>query len=228
MTRFALHRLIPFLALWLLPTTLLAEDDRLIEAVQGFLYAEAQALGDEIMVEVHPPSARLPACEAPEPFLPRSGETVMGRVSVGVRCGEDGRQVRYLQAEVGVIGAYPVLATDIDAGTTLRAEHLETRNGNLAELPQRAILEADALVGKLATRPLRAGEALQEHQVRERPLVERNQRVTVEARGNAFRVSREGRALESGTMGEEVRVRFGSRETLSAVVSGEATLSVDF
>ncbi|WP_245682184.1 flagellar basal body P-ring formation chaperone FlgA [Billgrantia gudaonensis] len=212
-----------------MPTPLLASaDGRLIEAVQGFLYDEAKTLGDEIVVEVYPPSARLPACEAPEPFLPRSGEKMMGRVSVGVRCGEDGRQVRYLQAEIGVIGSYPVLASDIDVGTTLATEHLEARRGNLAELPRRTILDSEELVGKMTTRPLRAGEALQEHQVRERPLVERNQRVTVVARGNAFRVSREGRALEPGAMGDEVRVRFGSRETLTAVVSGEATLSVDF
>ncbi|WP_240454179.1 flagellar basal body P-ring formation chaperone FlgA [Halomonas sp. NO4] len=200
----------------------------MVAAVQAFLYDRAQTLGDEIVVEVYPPSARLPACEVPQPFLPRSGEPAMGRVSVGVRCGESGRQVRYLQAEVGVIGSYPVLATDLDAGTTLRAEHLDTRRGNLAELPRRTLLEAERLVGQLTTRPLRAGEALQEHQVRERPLVERNQRVTVEARGQAFRVSREGQALEPGVLGDEVRVRFGSREIITARVSGEATLSVDF
>lgn len=224
------HPILSLLAgcLWLLSPAVMAEDTAMIDAVHGFLYEQARSLGDEVIVEVRPPSARLPACEAPEPFLPRAGDLAMGRLSVGVRCGADGRQVRYLQAEVGVIGSYPVLAGDVEPGTTLRAEHLEERQGNLAELPRRTVLDVDALIGQMTTRPLRAGEALQEHQVRARPLVERNQRVTVEARGTAFRVSREGRALEPGAVGDEVRVRFASRDVITARVSGEATLAVDF
>ncbi|TFH85403.1 flagellar basal body P-ring formation protein FlgA [Billgrantia azerbaijanica] len=214
--------------LWLLAPAATADDSELLDAVHGFLYEQARSLGDEVIVEVRPPSARLPACEAPEPFLPRRGEPVMGRMSVGVRCGLDGRQVRYLQAEVGVIGSYPVLAADVEAGTTLRADHLATRQGNLAELPRRTLLDAEALIGQMTTRPLRAGEALQEYQVQERPLVERNQQVTVEARGTGFRVSREGQALEPGALGDEVRVRFTSREVITARVSGNATLTVDF
>ncbi|RUA22010.1 hypothetical protein DSL92_08435 [Billgrantia gudaonensis] len=86
------------------------------------------------------------------------------------------------------------MACDIEAGTTLRAEHLATRNGNLAELPQRVILEADALVGKLATRPLRAPRKPCKNTRCANAHWSNATSVTVEARG-AFRVSRKGRAL---------------------------------
>ncbi|PMR77035.1 flagellar basal body P-ring formation chaperone FlgA [Billgrantia endophytica] len=211
-----------------LPGAAQADDAPLLEAVHAFLHGEARSMGDEIIIELRPPSARMPACESPQPFLARDGELPLGRVSIGVRCGSDGRQVRYLQAEIGVIGTYPVLATSLNAGETVRAEHLEQRQGNLGELPNRALLESDRIIGQVATRSLSPGQPLQEHMFRSLPLVERNQRVTVEARGPGFRLGREGQALEAGGMGDRVRVRFDSRDIITAEVIGEATLIVDF
>lgn len=205
-----------------------ADDGELLQAVHGFLHEQASALGDELIIELRPPSARLPTCESPAPFLTRPGEVPLGRISVGVRCGDDGRQVRYLQAEVGVIGEYPVLDTPLSAGETVRHEHLVMQSGNLAELPNRALLEVDRIVGQVATRALSPGQPLLEHQFRNLPLVERNQRVVVEARGRGFRIAREGQALEPGALGDRIRVRFDNREVMTAEVVGEGTLVVDF
>ncbi|MCE8034554.1 flagellar basal body P-ring formation chaperone FlgA [Halomonas sp. MCCC 1A11057] len=227
LTRFA-PLLSFFLAGWLAIPAASAEDAELLQVVHGFLHEEARTLGDELIIELRPPSARLPACESPEPFLTRPGEVPLGRVSVGVRCGSDGRQVRYLQAEVGVMGDYPVLAAPLAAGETVRRDHLASRSGNLAELPNRTLLDPDEIVGQVATRALPPGQPLQAHQFRSLPLVERNQRVVVEARGAAFRISREGQALEPGGLGDRVRVRFDNREVVTAEVVGEGVLVVDF
>lgn len=205
-----------------------AADDALMSEVHAFLYEQASGLGDEVVIEVRPPSARLPDCESPEPFLPRAGQPLAGRVSVGVRCGAEGRQVRYLQAEIGIIGDYPVAARDIAPGSVIDAGMLETRQGDLARLPRQTVLEASRIIGQVAQRPLAAGSPLQEHQLAARALVERGQTVTVEARGSSFQVTREGEALEPGGQGERVRVRFGSRELITATVIGEARLAVDF
>ncbi|MGR4067890.1 flagellar basal body P-ring formation chaperone FlgA [Billgrantia sp. C5P2] len=227
LTRFALQLSLSMLGFMTIATAS-ADDTELLQTVHGFLHEEARALGDELVIELHPPSARLPACEFPEPFLTRPGEVPLGRVSVGVRCGTDGRQVRYLQAEVGVVGEYPVLATPLSTGEAVRRDHLEMRSGNLADLPNRTLLDIDEIVGQVATRPLAPGQPLQAHQFRSLPLVERNQRVVVEARGSSFRVSREGQALEPGALGDRIRVRFDSREVVTAEVVGEGTLAVDF
>ena len=149
------------------------------------------------------------------------------RVSVRL-VAEGGRQVRYLQAEVGVIGEYPVLAEGLPAGATVMPEHLTLQSGNLAELPNRTLLDINTIVGQATVRALNPGQPLQEYQLRSVPLVERNQRVTVEARGVAFRISREGQALEPGGLGERIRVRFDNREVITAEVAGEGLLVVDF
>ncbi|MGR2737503.1 flagellar basal body P-ring formation chaperone FlgA [Billgrantia sp. Q4P2] len=227
LTRLALLPLLSLAGLLAIPAAS-ADDTELLQVVHGFLHEEASALGDELVIELHPPSARLPACESPQPFLTRPGEAPLGRVSVGVRCGSDGRQVRYLQAEVGVMGEYPVLGAPLSPGETVRRDQLIMHSGNLAELPNRTLLDVDEIVGQMATRALAPGQPLQAHQFRSLPLVERNQRVVVEARGTAFRVLREGQALEPGGLGDRIRVRFDSREVVTAEVAGEGVLVVDF
>lgn len=197
----------------------------LIQRVQGFLYEQADA--EEVVIEVHPPSARLSRCESPQPFLARPEAPVSGRVSVGVRCGENGQQVRYLQAEVGIMSEYPVLATDLAPGTPLTEAHLELRRGNLAELPRQAVRDATPLLGQQSRRALRAGSTLQTQLFQAPQLVERGQRVVVHAGGTGFRVTREGEALERGAMGDTIRVRFGQRELITARVTGDGVLAVE-
>ncbi|WP_346797039.1 flagellar basal body P-ring formation chaperone FlgA [Halomonas sp. Bachu 37] len=216
--------------LLLAPSVALASSDNeeLMQQVHAFLYEQASPLGEEILIEVQPPSPHLPPCVAPEPFLTNTSQSPLGRVSVGVRCGDTGRQVRYLQAEVGVIGNFVKAASAIERGTLVTADMLEEHAGNLNELPSQALLEAADIVGQVARRPIRAGSVFQSHYLQAPTVIERGQRVVVEARGSAFRVSREGEALESGGVGDRVRVRFGAREVLTARVAEEGTLIIDF
>ena len=204
-------------------------EEAMVQAVQAFLHAQASEQGDEeLMIEVTPPSAQLPPCRSPEPFLPGRTRTLEGRLSVGVRCGEQRRQVRYLQAEISRYGGYPVLTQDLEAGTLVTAEMLAERQGNLSELPRDSVLEAAAIIGQIARQPLKAGVPLQARQFESERLVERGQQVVVEARGAHFRVTREGEALEPGGLGDRIRVRFGRRELIHATVIGKARLAIDF
>ena len=205
-----------------------ADDDNLLQTVHQFLYEETQALGEEVVIDLRPPSPHLPECVQPEPFLPNANQAPLGRVSVGVRCGENSRQVRYLQAQIDVIGNYVVAARDIERGTLITSSMLRERGGNLGDLSAQTLTAEEDIVGKIALRPIRSGSAFLAHYLQAPYLIERGQRVTVIAQGSAFRVSREGEALENGALGERVRVRFGSREIMTARVTGQGILVVDF
>ncbi len=209
-------------------TKVQADDDSLLQQVHQFLYQETQALGEEVVIDLRPPSPHLPECIQPEPFLPNANQAPLGRVSVGVRCGENGRQVRYLQAQIDVIGSYVVAARDIERGTLITSNMLSERGGNLGDLSAQALTAEEDIVGKITQRPIRTGSAFLAHYLQAPDLVERGQRVTVVAQGSAFRVSREGEALENGALGEQVRVRFGSREIMTARVTDRGVLVVDF
>lgn len=203
-----------------------ADAEALLETVRDFLHERAARPGDDVAIVVHPPRARLPVCAAPDLFLPRAGDRPVGRVSVEVRCG-DGR-ARYLQAEVQVTGRYLALARDVRAGETLRPGDLTEVTGRLDRLPRQAVLDPDQGIGQQATRTLAAGQTLQRHHLRPRPLVRRGEQVVIEARGAGFRVTRSGEALAAGGKGERLRVRLAGREILEARVIGEGRLVVDF
>ncbi|MCF7976969.1 MAG: flagellar basal body P-ring formation protein FlgA [Chromatiaceae bacterium] len=202
-------------------------EETLIDVVQDFLHQQF-ADDDQVVIEVHLPAAKMPPCSAPQPFLPNRSRQAEGRVSVGVRCGEQGQQVRYLQAEINRYGQYPVLTREIAPGTQVTAAMLTQREGNLSELPREAVLEPASIIGQVARRALAAGIPLQQRQFEAKPLVRRGQQVSVEARGANFRVSREGKALDTGALGDSVRVQFGHRDLINARVVGEAKLVVDF
>ncbi|QJQ94420.1 MULTISPECIES: flagellar basal body P-ring formation chaperone FlgA [Halomonadaceae] len=198
----------------------------LTDRVNAFLYEQSQSLGSEVHIEVHPPSAHLPACIDPQPFLPHANATLNGRVSVGVRCGDQGGQVRYMQATVTVIGEYVTVRRDLAPGTILDAGMLELREASMGRMPRDVITDMSQAVGQQAARPLREGMPLTSQLLREIYLVERGARVRIEASGSGFSISREGEALDSGAMGSEVRVRLDNRDMLRARVSGHNRLEV--
>ncbi|WP_249979041.1 flagellar basal body P-ring formation chaperone FlgA [Vreelandella olivaria] len=205
-----------------------ANDQALVEAVHQFLYQESQAVGQEVLIDISPPSPHLPTCIEPEPFFPNANQSPIGRVSVGVRCGENRRQVRYIQAQIDIIGSYMVASRDINRGTVITSDMLSQREGNLGDLAAQALTSQEEIIGMVAQRPIRSGSTFQAHFLQAPHLVERGQRVTVIAEGAGFRVSREGEALENGAQGERIRVRFDTREIVSARVTGQGTLMVDF
>lgn len=229
LTRGARRRLaLALMALSILATVgQVRADETLIDVVQDFLHQQF-ADDDQVVIEVHLPAAQMPPCTAPQPFLPNRSRLAQGRISVGLRCGEQGQQLRYLQASLSRYGEYPVLKQEVTAGTVITAALLEQREGNLSELPREAVLEPESIIGQVARRALAAGVPLQQRQFESKPLVRRGQQVSVEARGANFRVSREGKALDTGGLGDSVRVQFGNRDLINARVVGEAKLVVDF
>jgi flagellar basal body P-ring formation protein FlgA len=222
-----LSRLAALLWLLTLGSPAQANPSGLMETVHAFLYQQSQELGDEINIEVFPPSARLPECPYPQPFLPGNGQQQWGRISVGVRCGDRGEQVRYMQAEIRVIGHYLVAAQSVTAGTLVDSNMLEFRQGDLSRLPRQAIFDPDEVIGQQTRRPLAAGTIIQHHQLRSVPLVERGQQVILEAGGAGYLITREGKALDPGGLGEQVRVRVSRSTTLSGVVVGQARVAVN-
>ncbi|GEK74395.1 MULTISPECIES: flagellar basal body P-ring formation chaperone FlgA [Halomonas] len=225
MSRLIRRCLLPLLLLAALPAS--AEDTAMLDAVRAFLTAEAAPLGDEVSVTLYPPAAHFPTCHQPTPFLRDTSRAPLGRLSVGVRCSGEDRRTRYLQAEVSVIGRYPVTAHAIEAGTRLTRDDLEERRGELDRLPRRALRSVEAIVGQEARRSLAAGRAIQSHQVRAPRLVERGASVILEAGGQGFRVTRQAEALGAGGRGERIRVRLDDRRILEGRIIGRNRLAVE-
>jgi len=196
------------------------------DAAQVFLQDAARHLGNDVTVTVLAPEVALPPCTDPQPFLPGHDQRLLGRVTVGVRCGDG--QTRYLQARVTAIGQYWVAAQDIPVGTLVTESMLEARSGDLTTLPRQAVLDENAAVGRVTTRTLARGSVIQGSQLQAPALIQRNRTVSVEAIGQGFRVVRQGEALQDGALGDTVRVRMSNRSILTGVVAGDGVVKVSF
>lgn len=204
-----------------------AGDSALVERVQAFLYERASTQGDEVVIDVRAPSARLPACINPEPFLTNPDTSLRNRVSVGVRCGDDGRQVRYMQASVDIAGTYLTLANPVDRGETITRDDLVETHGSLGKLPRGAILDAEDAIGQAAARRLSEGRPLLEHYIHAPRVVLRGEPVVVEVVASGFRVEREAEAIDEGGLGDAVRVRLPDRQTLKGRVIAPGRVAME-
>lgn len=204
-----------------------ADDNRaLVQAVHQFLFTETQDLADEVVIDVIQPNAQFGHCVQPQPFFPNPAQRTSGRVSVGVRCGDQGQQVRYMQAQITLMGHYVVAAQNILPGTVLTFDMLAMDYGELPRNGGDAILEKEQLLGKLVRRSLRQGQVFQSHMVQSAPVIRRGDRVSVTVRGSGFEISREGEAIDEGGVGDTIRVRLSQREIVSGQVKGEAQVVI--
>ncbi|WP_461481173.1 hypothetical protein, partial [Porticoccus sp.] len=87
-----------------------AAPDQATATAQAFLEQQAAPLGDKVTVTITPSSAQLPACENPQAFLPFDRPVTAGNLTVGINCGADNRQVRYLGAHISAMGHYLIAA----------------------------------------------------------------------------------------------------------------------
>lgn len=222
---------ISLLASFLGGTASADDNDPNVARVEQFLFEQLRDSGvapEDIEIDVFPPAAALDTCQHSEPFLARNDTRLMGRVSVGLRCGTEGNRVRYMQAELHVYGERVVAARDINPGEMIRSDMLTTERVDLGRLPAQSITDLNAAIGQQARRPLRQGQGLSAYALSAPQLVERGQRVSIEANGRGFRIRRQGEALDNGAQGDIVRIRMANREIVEAQVDGPGTLTVAF
>lgn len=205
-----------------------ASGDPLEASVERFLMEQTTSLGDQVSVEVRESPANLGPCASPQPFLPRPG-VPQGRVTVGVRCDDDGTsRTRYVQATVSATVRHLVARETIEPGERIDAAALGWQESDITRL-RRGYLDAlPQAAGMVATRRIPSGATLTENMVRQPWLVKRGDTVVLTAAGQGFRISRSVEALENGGLGSTIRLKTESNQVLQGKVTGPDQLSVDF
>lgn len=110
----------------------------------------------------------------------------------------------------------PVLvATEVtDRGTPLQPQRFELQPQDLSRLPRGFYQDADEISGQVAKRRIRSGQVLTPTLVAPALLVKRGQTVSMIARRGDIVASTTGTALEDGQMGQLIRVRNITSDTV--------------
>lgn len=201
--------------------------------------ARIQALGEQagqglapgsMRVEIEPgrldPRLRLAPCQRIEPYLP-TGARPWGRSRVGLRCVEGPTAWNvYLPVTVKVFAPAWVMGQAMPAGAVLQAAHLQQEEVDWAASASPPLADVSRLVGRQLSRPLAAGAAVRQIDLKQRQWFNAGDTVQLVATGRGFSVSGEGQALNSGLEGQTVRVRTEGGRVLSGLPVGRNRVEV--
>lgn len=170
---------------------------------------------------------RLSPCARIEPYLP-AGARLWGRTRLGLRCLEGTtRWSVFLPVTVKAFGPAWVLTGDVKSGAVLsEADATEMEVDWAAETA--AIVADPALwVGQVASRPLKAGQALRQPMLRAPQVFQAGAQVRVSAQGNGYAISAAGQAMAAGSVGQTIRIKMSNGKILSGIVLDDGTISVN-
>ena len=213
-------------------STVWAEDlaDISNQWLQGAL-AQTQAqqsmpLRMEVQVGKLDPRLNLAPCLRVEPYLP-SGSKLWGRTRIGMRCVEGAKPWNvFMPVTIRAFGPAWVLVNNVSMGEVLTHEHAMQSEVDWAESPHSIIALPDDWVGQTAARNLTAGMALRQTMVKAPEIFKPGAGVKVVVQGSGFAVTSSGKALESGSAGQNVRVRMENGRTVIGTVNQQGEVVV--
>lgn len=194
-------------------------------------YAEEHLLPDGLRGEVRigrlDPRLRLRACDAPLQAFQQHGARSGSRQTVGIRCRGSAPWTIYVSADIDSYAEVYRLRRGLRRGERLGEQDVELVEMNIGNLGQGYITDPAMLMGMELRRPGRAGEVLTPTMLAPPELVRRGQTVVVFAGTGSTQVSMQGEALDSGALGDRIRVRNGrSQRIVEGAVVGENRVEV--
>ncbi|MCW8330699.1 flagellar basal body P-ring formation protein FlgA [Photobacterium sp. SDRW27] len=175
------------------------------------------------------PLAKLPRCDQPlhqalsEPTQP------VGRLSVTLECHQPNYWKARVKAEVAIFLPLVVAKHPLSRKQTITQADLSLKRSNLAYLRHGYFTDINAVAGLKSRRKITAGKVISPRMVEAPQLVQRNEEVIIEARMGSMTAKMKGVALESGAMGDSIRVRnLSSNKEIFATVTGRQRVQTTF
>jgi flagellar basal body P-ring formation protein FlgA len=123
----------------------------------------------------------------------------------------------------------PVPKRLISAGDVIAADDLEWQAVHLARLSGNSLTDAEQLVGRMAKRPLKAGQVLRQSDVAVSPVIHKNDLIRLVVKTGQMTLSVQGKALQDAALGQTVRVvNVNSNRQLTGTVIDAGTVAIGF
>lgn len=172
------------------------------------------------------PRLKLAPCQQVQPYLP-VGVRLWGKARIGLRCLQGATRWNvFLPVTVQVFAPSLVATRALPTGTTLEAGDLQLTETDIAADPTPAVRDTAVAIGRSLARPLAAGEALHQRDLRARQWFAAGETVRVVAQGEGYSVVGEAQAMTPGIEGQAVRVRTENGRVLSGVAVAERQVEV--
>ncbi len=121
----------------------------------------------------------------------------------------------------------PVLKRLVSAGDTVQADDVEWISSRLDQLAPSTATDAQQLIGRVAKRPLRAGQMVRLTDLSSEATMRKNTLITIAVVTGQMSLTVRGKALEDGAIGQSIRVlNTNSNKQLIGVVKDAATVVI--
>jgi flagella basal body P-ring formation protein FlgA len=157
--------------------------------------------------------------------LRTSGRGQLGPRQVRVTIRRDGRTQRTIElyVQVRLVKEVPVAKRALNVGTMVRTDDLRLEPHIFERREDMGASDVNLLVGQQVRQFVPAGALLGSDAVKSVDLVKRSRPVTLVGMADGVQATMTGVALDSGELGDEVRVRLGDRKTGRRVLRGKVT-----
>ncbi|WP_339878917.1 flagellar basal body P-ring formation chaperone FlgA [Pseudidiomarina gelatinasegens] len=200
------------------------------QTLNAFVVQQLPATTTAHTIKVLTPAAALAdldACTQVTAQFNRPPQRLAGRMMVRLHCASTGAD-HYVQIDVSATGKYLVAAHELSAQHLLTRSDVVTTTGDLQDLPRHALLATPENIGRVQgsqlRRGLNAGAVLQDNLLAKPTLVNYGDTLVIEVHGEGFQINRTGDAMDSGAIGDIIRVRLNNRQLLRVeiVAAGRA------
>ncbi len=170
---------------------------------------------------------RLAACDIPLETFSSPSNRQTAKMTVGVRCTGTKNWTLYVPVTVIVMADVVTAAKELRRGQILTAQDLIIEQHDIARLHRGYLANLKEAIGKQVKYNISRGQVITPAKVAAPKAVKRNSRVTIVAQNPAIQVRMKGTALESGAVGDRIRVRNNSsKRELEAEVLAQGIVQV--
>ena len=187
------------------------------------LEEQARSRGlQSVHVEVFPLDQRvsLPECGEPVRVLKDRNQSVLGRVTIGMRCETPEPWTIYLRGRVTSFASIPVLTLPINRSEPIGEGDVVFQEMEIDTDLRGVVLDTRQIIGKIAVRNLIATEPLRQSDLKAPQLISRGQSVNITSRAGGLIVTMKGKALANARAGDRLWVQ---NQSSNKRVEGEVT-----
>ncbi len=198
------------------------------QAAQTWVAEQLNEPNAQVQIVAVPADILLPACQVPLQIAPQGNAELRGRVNLRVTCSQPDWFV-FVTAEVLLHHAVVVAATALPRGTALSASQLRLMEIDVSRVRGNYYTDPQDLQGMRLRSAVRADEVITTRHLIAVNAVERGDQVVIRAVGENLSIRMMGEAMESGRVGDQVRVRnVQSGRVIRARVTDRGQVEVNF